>query len=81
MTEQKKDGRGSGSKKNVGRKKLTYETKTVYKKVPEEIGKSEIAVLRQENIRLKNTLDTIRKDFIPEAPKRKRTFRGNNPNK
>lgn len=37
MTEQKKDGRGSGSKKNVGRKKLTYETKILYKKVPESI--------------------------------------------
>jgi len=51
------------------------------KKAIEEIGKSEIAILRQENIRLKNTLDTIRKDFVPEAPRRKRTFRGNNPNK
>lgn len=28
---------GSGSKKNVGRKPLAYETKTVYKKVPESI--------------------------------------------
>lgn len=32
-----KDLRGSGSKKNVGRKPLYYKTKTVYKKVPESI--------------------------------------------
>lgn len=32
-----KDLRGSGSKKNVGRKALDYETKILYKTVPKEV--------------------------------------------
>lgn len=32
-----KDLRGSGNKKNVGRKSLPYASKKIYKNVPEEI--------------------------------------------
>ncbi|MES2240474.1 MAG: hypothetical protein V4497_09490 [Bacteroidota bacterium] len=46
----------------------------------EDIKGSEISVLRAENLALKNTLSQVRKDFISEAPKRKRTYKGNNPN-
>jgi hemerythrin superfamily protein len=47
----------------------------------EEIKGSEMSVLRAENLQLKNTISQIRKNFVPETPKRKRIYKGNNPNK
>lgn len=37
MATKGKDLRGSGDKSNVGRRKRTYEVKTVYRTVPEDI--------------------------------------------
>jgi hypothetical protein len=56
MTKQKKDGRGSGSKLNVGRKKLTYETKTVYKKVPKTIHDLCCSLIEAEVQKYKNLI-------------------------
>jgi len=47
----------------------------------EEIKDSEISVLRLENIRLKNDLTNIRRDYVPAPKPVKRTYKGNNPNK
>lgn len=52
----KKDGRGSGSKEKVGRKKLTYIPKIVYKKVHPDIYDICLSVINSEiqKFKLKN---------------------------
>jgi len=47
----------------------------------QDIKGLELSALRSENASLKNSISQIRKDFIPEAPIRKRIYKGNNPNK
>jgi len=50
-------------------------------KALKEIEDSDIFILRQENLQLKNALQQIRKDFVPEPKPKKRSYKGNNPNK
>ena len=51
----KKDLRGSGSKKNVGRKKTPYETKILYKRgVPVEIYDKCLSLVDAEMLKFEN---------------------------
>lgn len=50
----KKDLRGSGSKENVGRHKLTYTTKRIMKVVPESIYDKCLSLIDAEMLKFKN---------------------------
>lgn len=52
----KKDLRGSGSKKNVGRHSLTYKTKRINKTVPVEIYDLCLSLIDAECLKFKNNL-------------------------
>ena len=49
----KKDLRGSGSKKNVGRKNLPYKTKRINKTVPESIYDKCLSLIDAEMLKFK----------------------------
>ena len=55
----KKDLRGSGSKENVGRKKLTYTTTLIRKAVPTEIYDKCLSLIDAEKLKFKNKMKNI----------------------